>query len=87
MRLQPRCIGVRSLVGGRLGFGDGGLVREVEAVKLIERVTAGEITTVQYEQLLTFLTVRALGFDRQGVLTRNDPSAQDAGSYVRRVRG
>lgn len=37
------------------------LPREVEAMKLIERVAVGEITTVQYEQLSAFLTAERLG--------------------------
>jgi hypothetical protein len=37
------------------------LSREVEAVKLIERVVAGAISTSQYEQVLTFVTVERLG--------------------------
>jgi hypothetical protein len=37
------------------------LPREVEAMRLIERVALGEITTVQYEQLSAFLTAERLG--------------------------
>jgi hypothetical protein len=37
------------------------LPRESEAMKLIERVALGEITTVQYEQLSAFLTAERLG--------------------------
>ena len=35
--------------------------REVEAMKLIDRVALGEITTIQYEQLSAFLTAERLG--------------------------
>lgn len=37
------------------------LRKEAEAVKLIERVVLGELTTVQFEQLLAFLTAERLG--------------------------
>lgn len=37
------------------------LSREVEAVRLADRVVFGEITTAQYEQLLAFLTAERLG--------------------------
>jgi hypothetical protein len=37
------------------------LAKEVDAVELVERVALGEITTVQYEQLLAFLTAERLG--------------------------